>query len=193
MPMLMGSVTEEGNHMLSRPTETQWHANLAKAFGEDKATAIVTALKKAYPRKSIRTLSYMCAGAGGLNGLGMRNNVVKMSKLKCEQKAAPVYTYYFTWQSPMLEDAGAWHTAELQFCFDNTKRCEQGTGNTPEAQALAKKMATAWANFARTGNPSQPGLAWTPTDPVHCRTMIFDNECRMVDDPESEARRVLLS
>ena len=192
VPMLMGSVTEEGNHMLSRPTEAQWHANLVKAYGEDKATAIVTALKKAHPQKSIRTLSYMCAGAGGLNGLGMRNNVVKMSKLKYEQKAAPVYAYYFTWQSPMLEDAGAWHTAELQFCFDNTKRCEQGTGNTPEAQALAKKMATAWANFARTGNPSQPGLTWTPTDPVHCKTMIFDNECRMVDDPESEARRVLL-
>ena len=192
VPMLMGSVTEEGNHMLSRPTEAQWHANLVKAYGEDKATAIVTALKKAHPQKSIRTLSYMCAGAGGLNGLGMRNNVVKMSKLKYEQKAAPVYAYYFTWQSPMLEDAGAWHTAELQFCFDNTKRCEQGTGNTPEAQAVAKKMATAWANFARTGNPSQPGLTWTPTDPVHCKTMIFDNECRMVDDPESEARRVLL-
>ncbi len=193
VPMLMGSVTEEGNHMLSRPTEAQWHANLVKAYGEDKATAIATALKKAYPQKSIRTLSYMCAGAGGLNGLGMRNNVVKMSRLKYEQKAAPVYAYYFTWQSPMLEDAGAWHTAELQFCFDNTRRCEQGTGNTPEAQALAKKMATAWASFARTGNPSQPGLAWTPTDPVSCRTMIFDNECRMVDDPESEARRVLLS
>ena len=59
----------------------------------------------------------------------------------------------------MLEDAGAWHTAELAFCFDNTKRCEQGTGNTPEAQKLAKKMATAWATFARTGNPSQSGLS----------------------------------
>ena len=49
-----------------------------------------------------------------------------------------MYQYYFTWQSPMLEDAGAWHTAELAFCFDNTKRCEQGTGNTPEAQALER-------------------------------------------------------
>ena len=47
-----------------------------------------------------------------------------------------MFTWYFTWQSPMLEDAGAWHTAELAFCFDNTKRCEQGTGNGPEAQAL---------------------------------------------------------
>jgi para-nitrobenzyl esterase len=109
------------------------------------------------------------------------------------QKGAPVFAYYFTWQSPMLEDAGAWHTAELAFCFDNTKRCEQGTGNTPQAQALAKKMANAWANFARTGNPSQPGLTWTPTDPVRCRTMVFDNTCRMVDDPEGELRRILSS
>ena len=116
-----------------------------------------------------------------------------MVKLKHEQKGAPVYQYYFTWQSPMLEDAGAWHTAELAFCFDNTKRCEQGTGNTPEAQALAKKMAIAWVNFARTGNPSQPGLTWTPSDPTRCQTMVFDNDCRMVDDPEGEVRRILLS
>ena len=79
-----------------------------------------------------------------------------MAKLKWEQKSAPVFTYFLTWQSPILEDAGAWHTAELAFCFDNTKRCEQGTGNTQEAQALAKSMATAWATFARTGNPVIP-------------------------------------
>ena len=192
VPMLMGSVSEEGNRMRSRPTEEEWHATLAKAYGEEKATAIVSGLKKAYPKKSIRTLSYMCSGPG-LNGLTMRNNVAKMAKLKHDLKAAPAYAYYFTWQSPMLEDAGAWHTAELAFCFDNTKRCEQGTGNTPEAQALAKKMATAWANFARTGNPSQPGLTWTPTDPDSCKTMVFDNECSMVDDPEGEIRKILLS
>jgi len=194
VPMLIGSVSEEGNHMLSRPTEEEWRASLAKAYGEEKATAIVTALKKAYPQKKIQTLSYMCSGSFGLNGLAMRNNVVKMARLKHELKAAPAYTYYFTWQTPILDGVpGAWHTAELQFCFDNTKRCEQGTGNTPRALALAKKMATAWANFAATGNPSQPGLTWTPTDPDSNKTMIWDNECRMLDDPEGEARRILLS
>ena len=54
-------------------------------------------------------------------------------------------------------------------------------------------MSTAWANFARTGNPSQPGLAWTPTDPQRCQTMVFDTTSRMVDDPEGAARRILLS
>jgi len=193
VPMLLGSVSEEGNQMHNRPSEEEWRANLAKAYGEDKAVALVATLKKAHPEKSIRTLSYMCSGTFGLNTLTMRNNIVKMARLKCEQKAAPAFAYYFTWQSPMLEDAGAWHTAELQFCFDNTKRCEQGTGNTPEAQALAKKMASAWANFARTGSPSHPELLWLPTDPESNKTMIWDNECRMVDDPESQARKIVLS
>ena len=178
--------------MLSRPTEAEWLATLAKNYGEAKATALVAALKKAHPEKSIRTLSYMCSG-GGLNGLTMRNNVTRMATMKHQQQGAPVFTWYFTWQSPMLEDAGAWHTAELAFCFDNTLRCSQGTGNTREAQALAKKMATAWANFARTGNPSQPGLKWTPFEPVRCPTMVFDNICRIADDPEGEARKILQS
>ena len=187
VPMLIGNVSEEGNRMSSRPTEAEWHTTLARTMGETKATAFIGAMKKAHPEKSIRLLSY------GVNGISSRNNVQRMVKLKYEQKGAPVFQYYFTWQSPMLEDAGAWHTAELAFCFDNTKRCEQGTGHTPEAQALAKKMATAWVNFARTGNPSQPGLPWTRSDATRCQTMVFDNHCRMVDDPEGELRRILLT
>jgi para-nitrobenzyl esterase len=116
-----------------------------------------------------------------------------MAALRCKQNAAPVFTWYFTWQSPMLEDAGAWHTAELAFCFDNTLRCAQGTGNTPEAQKLARAMATAWATFARTGNPSHRGLNWKPFEPEKCPTMVFDNKCRMENDPEGDVRKLLLS
>ncbi len=192
VPMLIGSVSEEGNSMLSRPTEAQWRATLTQSYGEAKAAALIEAMKKAHPEKSIRKLSYMCNGSG-LNTFNICNNAIRMATMKHDQKGAPVFTWYFSWQSPMLEDSGAWHTAELAFCFDNTKRCEQGTGNGPEAQALAKKMATAWANFARTGNPSQPGLTWEPFDPARCQTMVFDNNCRMVDDPEGEVRRILLT
>jgi para-nitrobenzyl esterase len=194
VPMLIGSVSEEGNRMSQKPTEEEWHANLAKAYGEGKASAIIATLKKAYPHKAIQTLSYICSGSPGLNGLSVRNNVVKMAKLKHALGGAPVYTYYFTWQTRVLDGLpGAWHTAELQFCFDNTKRCAQGTGNTPEAQALAKKMALSWAAFAGTGNPSTPGLKWEPTDPESNKTMIWDNVSRMVNDPEGEARKIILT
>ncbi len=185
--LLIGSVSEEGNRMLSQPTREEWQANLARSLGEEKAQALIAAMMRAHPQKSIRTLSY------AVGGIGQRNNVQRMAGMQYALHGAPVYQYYFTWQSPMLEDAGAWPTAELAFCFDNTERCKQGTGNTPEAQVLAAKMARAWANFARTGNPSQPGLSWTPTDPIRCQTMVFDNECRMVDDPEGAIRKLLLT
>jgi para-nitrobenzyl esterase len=187
IPMLIGSVSEEGNRMASNPTEEEWKATLTRQMGEAKATELIAAMKKAHPEKAIRTLSY------GVAGLGGRNHVVSMAKMKHDLHAAPVYQYFFTWQSPILDGvAGAWHTSELAFCFDNTKRCEQGTGNTPEAQALARKMANAWANFARTGNPSQTGLEWTPADPERGQTMVWDNNSRMVDDPEGAVRKILL-
>ncbi len=134
VPMLIGSVSEEGMRFSSNPSEVDWHATLAKALGEEKATALIAAMKKAHPEKSIRTLSY------GVQGLSARNNLQRMVKLKYEQQGAPVYQYMFTWQSPMLDGiAGAWHTAELAFCFDNTKRCEQGTGNTTGGASAGEK------------------------------------------------------
>lgn len=194
VPMLVGSVSEEGNRMSYRPTEDEWRAGLVKAYGDTKAEKIIAGLKKNYPQKKTQTLAYMCSGNPGLNGLAVRNNVAKMAKLKHDLKAAPAYAYYFTWQTPILDGLpGAWHTSELQFCFDNAKRCEQGTGNTEQAQALAKTMSTAWANFARTGNPSQPGLAWTASDPAHNQTMVFDDTCSMENDPDGDVRRVLLT
>ena len=122
VPMLIGNVSEEGNRMSSRPTEAEWHQTLTRTWGADKAAALIAAMKKEYPQKSIRLLSY------GVNGVNSRNNVQRMVKLKFEQKGAPVYQYYFTWQSPMLEDAGAWHTSELAFCFDNTEAVRTGHG-----------------------------------------------------------------
>ncbi len=187
IPIIFGSVSEEGMHYNSKPNEEQWRATLARQYGEAKGNALADAMKKAHPEKSARLLSY------GVGGVVMRNNVQRMVKLRYDQKGAPAYAYHFTWQSPMLEDAGAWHTSDLQFCFDNTRRCEQGTGNTPEAQSLGKKMAIAWSNFAKTGDPSQPGLTWDPADPVRCQTMVWDNDSRMVDDPEGEVRKILLS
>jgi len=188
VPVLIGNVSEEGMRYSQNPTEAEWRHQLSETLGAAKADLLIAAMKKAHPEKAIRTLSY------GVQGLSARNNVQRMVKLKADQHAAPVYQYLFQWQSPQLDGiVGAWHTAELAFCFDNTKRCEQGTGDTAEARMLAHKMARAWANFARTGNPSQPGLTWAPSDAERCQTMVFDNRCRMEDDPEGAVRKILLS
>jgi para-nitrobenzyl esterase len=189
VPMLIGNTSEEGMRFGSNPTEAEWRAELAGQYGAQKADALIAQMKRDHPEKAIRTLSY------GVSSLGYRNRIQSMVALRDKQAgAAPTYQYLFQWQSPQLDGvAGAWHTADLAFVFDNTALCDQGTGNTPQAQKLARTMATAWANFARTGNPSQPGLSWTPTNATRCATMVFDNQCRMVDDPEGTARRIILT
>ncbi|MDY1010361.1 carboxylesterase/lipase family protein [Sphingomonas sp. CFBP9019] len=188
VPILIGNTSEEGMRWGSNPTEAEWRTDLTEQLGASKAGALIASMRAAHPEKAVRTLSY------GVQSIAYRNRVQDMVRLKHAKGGAPVYQYLFQWQSPQLDGvAGAWHTADLAFCFDNTARCEQGTGDTPEARILARTMAGAWATFARTGNPSQPGLTWTPSDPVRCQTMVFDDRCRMVDDPESRSRRILLS
>jgi para-nitrobenzyl esterase len=187
VPVIIGNVSEEGMSFSHNPTEAEWRTDLGRFLSAAKADALIAAMKRAHPQKAIRTLAY------GVDGLYVRNHVQDMVRMKHAQRGAPVYQYLFQWQSPQLDAvAGAWHTAELAFCFDNTRRCEQGTGDTPEAQALAKKMARAWSNFAHAGSPTQPGLEWVPSDPQKCQTLVFDNQCGMQDDPEGEVRRILL-
>ncbi len=188
VPLMVGNTSEEGMRWGYNPEEPKWRADLTKQIGAARADQLIAAMKTAHPEKTIRTLAY------GMQGLMNRNRVQDMVRLKHAQGGAPVYQYLFQFQSPQLGGvAGAWHTADLAFCFDNVERCAQGTGNTVEARRLGRAMATAWATFARTGNPSQPSLVWTPSDPVRCQTMVFDAYSRMMDDPEGTARRVLLT
>ena len=65
------------------------------------------------------------------------------------------------------------------------------TGGGPAAAALADKMADAWVAFARRGDPNTPRLpAWSPYDIDQRATMVFDNECHAVTDPDADVRRL---
>ena len=192
VPMLIGSVSEEGNRMSSRPTEAEWVATLTRSYGDAKAAAIVAALKRAYPDKSIRTLSYMCSGRG-LNSLAIRNNVTRMATMKHEQKGAPVYHVVLHVAVADARGCGRLAHRRARVLLRQHRTLRSGHRQRPRSAGTGKKMATAWANFARTGNPSQPGLPWPAFTPDRCPTMVFDNACRMVDDPDGDARKLLLS
>ena len=67
---------------------------------------------------------------------------------------------------------------ELPFVFNNIARCEEMTGGTKEAHALADKMSQAWINFARMGDPNHKGLpTWPKYNATNTSTMHFDNQC----------------
>jgi para-nitrobenzyl esterase len=46
--------------------------------------------------------------------------------------------------------------------------------------ALQDKVSQAWINFAKTGNPSQPGLEWKPYTKDGQQAMVFDSVSKSV-------------
>jgi para-nitrobenzyl esterase len=106
-----------------------------------------------------------------------------------------VYQYYFTWRSPVRDGKlRSYHTLEIPFVFDNMDTCQSMTGKGQDRYALADRMSKAWVAFARTGNPNHAGLPkWAPFDTKTRATMVFDKECRAVNDPHGAELKLLRS
>jgi para-nitrobenzyl esterase len=94
------------------------------------------------------------------------------------QQSAPVYKYLFSYKTP-IEDRlyGAFHTAELPLALRLVMY--------PESEQLSRNLAGAWAAFARTGDPSQPGLAWPRYTASERATMVFDVKSRVENNPNA--------
>ena len=120
----------------------------------------------------------------------MRINAITQAERKAAQDAAPAYMYIFDWRSPVLGgEMGSPHGIELAFVFDNTDKTTGMNGTGADLAPLAEKMSAAWAAFARTGNPNHSGLPHWPAYDVNSRaTMIFNDECKIVDDPGRDER-----
>ena len=58
---------------------------------------------------------------------------------------------------------------------------------------VAKKMATAWSNFARTGNPNNPMIPkWAAFDTKTRNIMIIDDQFKAASDPLRETRLAII-
>jgi len=150
------------------------------------APEIIAALRAAYPNLPATELAAI------LGAVGMRNLAVAQATKKHALGGAPVFSYWYTLPTPVLDGRiGCPHGMDLPAAFDNTARCDQFTGNTPEAQRAAKTLSRAIVNFATTGNPSQPGLAWPAFDSERLATMVIDAHSRLEYDPIGNVRRWL--
>jgi para-nitrobenzyl esterase len=88
----------------------------------------------------------------------------------------------------------SFHTLEIPFVLENVDEAKSMTGTGQNRYALQDKMSAAWAAFARSGNPNHKGLPkWTPFNTAQRATMVFDNDCKLVNDPHGEERVALAS
>jgi para-nitrobenzyl esterase len=127
--------------------------------------------------------------------VGVRTMVLTEADRKVAQAKAPAYVYYFDWRSPVRGGKmKSYHTLEIPFAFANVDLAKTMTGTGEDRYALQDKMSQAWANFARTGNPSGDGVgSWPAYNATTRPTMILDNQCRVVNDPNKEERQVIAS
>ena len=180
IPLIVGTVFSEMQGTLTRGDgrKNEWSQKeiddqLTTAFG-DKKNDIVAEFKQAYPKKKVQDVLYYAGGS--------RPAVKNLLARKLEQTKVPAYSYVFAWEYPINGGVTSFHCAELAFCFHalNVPQIKTATGGGPAAMALQDKVAQAWVNFAKTGNPSQPGLEWKPYTVENPQAMVFDTVSQSV-------------
>jgi para-nitrobenzyl esterase len=193
IPLLIGYAHTEET-LYDRPTpdklaldETGLRERASKRLGADP-TRVIDAFRKSNPHASPWDLWILIA-TDHPRGTYSR----ELAKRKVDQRGAPAFAYRYDWETP--EGGGhmrAPHTIEIQFVFNNIKIAGPLISKMPEAYALADKTSSAWAAFARTGDPNTPKLPRWPAYSAASRdTMLFNNECRIEQDPDRDARLVM--
>ena len=193
IPLLIGYARTEET-LYDRPTpetlaldEAGLRARAEKRLGGDPAR-VIDAFRTAHPDATPWDLWILIA-TDHPRGTYSR----ELARRKADQRGAPAFAYRYDWETP--EGGGHMrspHTIEIPFVFNNIKIAGPRISAMPEAYALAEKTSAAWAAFARTGDPNTPKLPKWPAYSATSRdTMLFNNDCRVEQDPDRGARLVM--
>lgn len=195
VPVMIGTCrTEQSGFLATNPAmDSLSDADLPKhleRWQRGEGEALANAYKAAFPERSNAELLYMAATdrsyfLDSTIQAGMRAD------------AGGAKTYYYSFERPTPVYGGRYfvpHAEEIPFVFDSLANGATIVGPlTPQAQALADKVSELWANFARNGVPSAPGVpTWTPYDSKARPTMVIDDTCRMQNDVRAEQRKLML-
>ena len=108
---------------------------------------------------------------------------------------APTYRYLFELRPPAPElsptpPAGAFHTAEIVYVFDNLQVRDWAW--RPEDRRMAEIASSYWANFAKSGNPNGPGLPdWPQYTGLDSTVMRLSEQSGAGPDPRLVRYKVL--
>jgi para-nitrobenzyl esterase len=127
----------------------------------------------------------------GISSESRRLAAITLAERRAAAGGAPLFMYLFTWESDFFDGRyRAAHAMEIPFVFDNVDGVPM-TGERPDRHDLAATMSTAWAAFARHGDPNHERLPhWPAFDARSRSTMLFDVPSRLEHDPSSAERLV---
>lgn len=193
VPFMVGSteteITWNANYKGEEIDEAMLHERVKTAAKIDDAAAdkLIAVYRKNRPKASPLDLALII----GTDVSNFRSGTdAEAERRAMAQGQAPVYKYYFQWYSPVRGGVlRSYHTLDIPFIWENIDITVSMNGSGPERQPLADKMSNAWVNFARTGNPNHKLLPkWEPFTLDRRATMIFNNECKAVNDPWKDER-----
>ncbi len=194
VPFMQGSVETEDAWNdppppLEMPEEEMFTRVKRIAHNDDgKARNLVALYRKTHPGIT-NTDVWLIMNADNTR----RANAQTLAELKVAQGKAANYQYYFNWRSPVHHgQMKSYHTLDIPFVLYNVDIAASMTGAGQERYALAHKMSAAYAAFARTGNPNHTDLPnWPAYNLTQRPTMILNNDCKVVNDPNREERLAL--
>lgn len=193
IPLLIGTNKDESTLFLanSKGFASQTDADFEREARDTYpaiADKVMAELRKAHPDYSP---AYLIAALSTARLFW--HDSVTLAERKLDLKAAPVYMYKMTWETPirggLLKSV---HALDLSLVFGTYDDIRSFVGPGPEPAILSKQMHPAWIAFARSGNPNTTALPqWPAYDRAHRATMIFDLQSRVIDDPDGALRELL--
>ncbi|PYR27247.1 MAG: carboxylesterase/lipase family protein [Acidobacteria bacterium] len=191
IPIIVGTTRDEatltlgGDDQFYRLDEAGLRARVQRQVGAE-ADTVVSLYRRLFPSASDGDLLVRIQ-----TDSGFWTSAIALAERQTQQARAPVYMFRFDWKTPSFAGRfGAVHGSEIAFVLDNTRHMPVLTHDLPQAHALAARMNAAWIAFARTGKPRVSELPdWPAYTPTTRATMLFDDMCRVENDPDGEARR----
>jgi para-nitrobenzyl esterase len=196
IPLMLGGTKDESAIFLA-PEDAVWNRTL----GEDELRRRTAAVAGDVTDGLLAYYKGQAPGATAADLLitaQTASNFHVRSTLAAERKAilgkAPVWVYRFEWESPAFGGRlKSPHSMDVPFVF-NTLGAINEAHRKPGAQDLADRVSTTWATFARSGDPANKSIPAWPAYGAATNdkrtTMVFNDDCKVVADPDGEVRPV---
>ena len=164
-------------------TETELAALLRQRYGV-QADRLLALYREHFPSNSPYLLHTQV-----ITDASFRRFANWQAERKAHLARAPVYAYLWQWISPAFDAKfGAAHAMDVPASFHNDREAILGAGSR-DAQTMCSTLASAWVNFAKTGDPNNANIPpWPNYEAQRRSTMLFGLDTQVVNDPYAEIR-----